>query len=360
MLPKAARLIVSALDLHAWPTPLLSAPAYAAALTFMGDPATYRAFRAAGVSALTPGFRLFPTAHANADQHFWWRFGHAAALAQAPAPATQSEWLMPLRARPTNLAADFDLAGLPRARAHVTVWLWPFGWASQVEMRFTGPLDAGQAAQITAALANGGMKPFKLGGQTLSLVQLFQKVGDAVEADLLAAGAKPVAQLRVPRRMVVGYVCAPGEPFRRFAAEPWPGDASPLRWSDKDRAALVSILAARPVAMSEVNQVGAPGQPYGVVSVKRGNIALTHPQHGALLMLRHATDCGWSRTPQFCLMANVRASLLTWAALGALAASPGVGANHAALVAAGEQAAKALRANYSNPVFQALSMKRAA
>jgi hypothetical protein len=109
-----------------------------------------------------------------------------------------------------------------------------------------------------------------------------------------------------------------------------------------------------------VNLLDQPGSPFRHAQLGRGNYALTHPQSGALLMLRHHGESAWRRTAQLCLIGNARASLITWAALNGLAGGAGVNSAHQSLITAGEHAARRLKSYYGNPIFQQAAGRLAA
>ncbi|WP_293676571.1 hypothetical protein [uncultured Phenylobacterium sp.] len=361
MLPDAGRLIISAFDTHLWPTPLLQVSDLSPDLAFLASPAEYRAMRQGAGPKDGAALRLFPLAGDQVHEHFWWRYVQALKLATAGSPGPR-EWLAPLRCRPKALPATFRLAGHPAVKAHLTIWLWPFGWSSQVEVRLGGPIAFAQVRQATAALSGGGGQPFEINGQPLSLVDLFAAMAKAVKADVPAAGSQSIDVLRVPRRLVIGFVAAQGQAYKGFEASPPPLQPPliPDRWSDSQRAQIASVLAGKPLALADINAIDLGTSPFSVIRLGRGDYALAHPQHGALLMMRHPRDSNWNRGSQFCLVNNVRASLIAWAALSGLAAGTPATPDHKALMTAGKAAAGRLRGYYNNPVFQRLSNNLAA
>lgn len=361
MLPTAARLVVSAFDLHLWPTPLMQSAAYSPALQFLATPDAYRTMRGQAGFQLSNGFRLFLVDADSADHHFWRRYAKAANIPPAPTPGAACEWLMPLRCRPISFEPAFQIDGVGPVRAHVTVWLWPFGWSSQVEFRLSGPLAFDTCQKVVAAISTSATKPFALNGQARSLPELFAQIGDRVCEDVAAPASNPLSVLQVSRRLVVGFVAEKGQEFRRFTQQAAPSDASPKRWSDSERAKIVSLLTGRDMPVQDVNKLDQPGTPYRHAQLGRGNYALTHPQSGALLMLRHHGEPGspWRRTAQLCLIGNARASLISWAALGGLTGGSSTSPDHQSLITAGEHTARRLKSYYGNPVFQQATSKAA-
>jgi hypothetical protein len=356
MLPDASRLLVSAFDLHVWRDPLVTAAKLGPGFQALADPAGYRKLReqADGKATDTKNFRVF-LVPAKSDTHHFWRRYQAAVDGSAAAAGDVRELLVPLRCRPRAAAPTFTAPGLPDAVAYQTVWVWPFAWASQVEVRFAGqpPLTFDQVEQAVAALKTRDATPFRDGGEPLSLIDLFRRLGDLAREDVAAVGAQPDV-MYVPRRMVVGVTAAKDAEFRRFAAQPAADDPSPGRLIDDARARVVSLMSRKKLGLGEVNAIDKRMGDYGLASLGRGQFALAHPQEGAVLMLRHHGDCAWSRGGQLCLQGNVRTSLIMWAALAGLTGAR-QDVQNPPLVEAGREAAGLLRAYYRNPVFMRAS-----
>ena len=208
---------------------------------------------------------------------------------------------------------------------------------------------------IQTAVASRSAPALTLGDRAMTVTDLFKDLRAKIHADVTAA--KPMEKLRVPQRTVTGFIAAPGEPFDQFVT--FPGMAAARQWPDVDRAEIGSLLVGRPMSVAEGNRFGAPGDDFQVVSLRRSNYALTHPQHGALLMMQHARDSAWRRGAQHCLIGNVRASLLAWAALSSLS-DVGALADLNPFVAPATTARTLLRYSYENPIFKQLSQHLAA
>ena len=340
-MPRMARFVASMFDLHTWSKPLIHAADLRPDFQFMATPAVYRSVRVAAAPKGSPGFWLLPVYNDVAKHTFWRRFRNALDL--APGAADHRDWLAPMRCRPKAIAPNFTSASLPSpVRAHVTVWLWPFGWSTQIEIRFNQHLDLGEVEPIASALTGSG-PAFTLDGKALSTSALFGTLAKAIVGDVAAAGSDPEDVVRVQRRVVMGLIAERGQPFGRFDAAP--------RLSGAERARIVSLLG-RTVDIVEVNEVGEPGGRYRFVGLGGPEFAISHEQLGVVVMLRHPLDSGRRRSKQYCLMGNVRASLLAWAALGGV----GAGVRPTPEMEPMIQAAGATRANladaYRNRVFQ--------
>jgi hypothetical protein len=335
---RIARLVASVFDLHTWSKPLADAD-LGPDFRFMATPAEHRAMRVAGASRESANFRVFPIYSKASRNTFWRRYVNALDLAREA--ADDRDWLIPLRARPKSLAPTLTVPGLAApVKVYVTVWLWPFGWSSQLEMRVGrhGGLD--EVETITSALT-GAATPFALAGKALSTSGLFAAVARAVVGDVVSPDADPQDVLRVQRRAVFGLVAEQGQIVEPF--DP------PSRRSDLERARIASLLG-RTVDVVEVNQIGQPGSAYRLTPLGRPEFALTHNQLGAVVMLRHPLDSGplHTRSRQFCLLGNIRASLLAWAALSAV----GTVGRNTPLAQAAAGARDALRDSCHNRVFQ--------
>ena len=340
-MPQMARMVASVFDLHTWSKPLVNPADLGPDFQFMATPADYRAMRVVATPKQSATFRLFPMYSKGAQHTFWRRFVNALDL--TPASADHRDWLVPVRCRPKTLAPNFILASLPSpVRAHVTVWLWPFGWSTQIEMRFNHHPNLDQAEQIALALT-GSATTFELGGKVLSTSGLFAALAKAIVGDVAATGSDPEDVTRVQRRMVLGLIGEQGEPFDRFDAPP--------RRSGAERARIASLLG-RTVDMIEVNDVGKPGGRYLFNGLGGPEFALSHEQLGVVAMLRHPLDSGRRRSKQFCLLGNIRASLLAWAALGGAATGVRPTPQMEPLIEAARSARTNLIDSCRNRVFQ--------
>ena len=314
MLPKIARMFLSIFDIHIRPTLMVQPSELGADLQFLATPVGYRSMREKKVPVLSAGFRIFPVDTSAEYPGFWKGYANSVGLVE---PADCRDWLIPLRCRPMTIAPEFHIPGMAAPlRSYITVWLWPFGWSSQIELRIAGPMDFNQVESITSALYSKSAKPFTTAGAGASLSDIFKVVAARVNADTVAQGANSYTLPFVPRRMVVGLIGKQGEAFERFNAV-LEGTSAVQRWSDSDRSRIVSLLGPS-VGLTQVNEVKPSGSPYSTVDLGDTQTAVLHDQLGALLMLRHPNDTQWKRDGQLRLLGNIRASFMAWAALNGL------------------------------------------
>lgn len=366
MLPEVSRMSVSAFDTHLWLAPLCDPALVRPEVRDLADRDALRARRLSGAAWASPRFRLFTLTRelAQTKNNFWKVFAAAAgASAQPPAPADIGEWLLPVRCRPIALAPAFERPGAAAARAYVTVWLWPFGWSTQIDFRLGGRMSLADCRTVVGTLSAGGSRPFRLGAETLSLSELFQRVGGQISGDVVAPGAATPILTQINRRLAVTLTAAPGQALQRFFAAPNADPPVRPRWTDLERGEIASVLAGQPFGSLQAANAATGGGPFKPLSLpnrrcpEQSNLAIAHTELGVLMLLRHPPDIGWSRDGQRCLASNVRASWLAQLALTGLVRKVrgAAGSPAAALVQAATGALAGLKSYYSNPVFQALA-----
>jgi hypothetical protein len=323
MLPPIEWISVSAFDVHLWPRPLTNRLALSAPMRVLCDPDAYRAARIAGNKLELPGFWVFPLQRelAQPGNHFWQRYAIAAELSipgfENDAPPDVRDWLLPLRCRPRQWPVEFTTAGTATiVTAHVTVWLWPFGWASSIEFSFRPQpgLSVDDVRAVIASLqSSSGLPSFRLSGQSQKLSALFRLLRDRVAANLAANAMPSGAVAKVLRRVVTAVVAPKGSVLPSYRVL----GPSRSRLSDSERGRVLGMLMGR-----DVDASGAIGLEKGnnvhFTPLPGGSFAISKSDSGSLLFMRHPTDTGSRRDKYRCFFANVRSCWIASAALGEL------------------------------------------
>jgi len=354
---RASSLLVSFFDAHAWARPLLGTAALGSSLQFLGTPESYRAFRRAGKPVLSGRFQYVPLVEAEAALHKFW--APYLSVTGGPGPADAREWLAPVRCLPRGPKVQFLAPALGRRPAeavdcHLAVWLWPFGWASQMELELKGPLTLGEIEHFRAAVLDPLTDAFQpAAGQGKGLVGVFRRLAKDLTFDVLPTGAFLADEVLCSRFMVMGHAAVRGEPFDRFDVAAVPANAADGLMPDADCARLLALVAENPRMLTRAE--GSHENPFALAVLRLSDYALTHPQKGMLVMMRHHQDSAWRRRRQLCLLRNLRLSALVSAALRGLDRSTAVSAEHQVLIDAGRTAQSGLRRFYTNPAFLTLA-----
>ena len=297
--PMIERLHASVFDLHLWKSPLIEGHALNSGLAHFADPAASATPRtnAAGVSL--PNLWVFSLAHRHDRHRFWGRY---AELADS-APADVKHWLLPLRCRPKTLCLKF-VGGIPQPVAtFATIWLWPFGWVSNLEFSVRTPLGLSRIQKVSQALRGKVAEPpFLLDGAVAKLPQVFNHLSQLVQQDVPAGGKGPGADLIVSKRMVLTLVPTKDSPPRRYGASP----AHVSQWSDADRARLHAALLADDVGIDEILRRERESAFMLTAPLDDGvSFALTYFDEGTLLSLGPLGELGKWRETGRCFARNV-------------------------------------------------------
>lgn len=351
MLPKVENLTVSLFDFHLWESPLIDAACLNPAVQFLGNPAEYRKMRITVNKLELTKLRVFPLIGELDHNHFWRRYAQAAKIMHlnaASAICIDREWLLPLRCRPTSLDLYFQVTDRHLVtKAYATIWLWSFGWSSNVEFTLRLPLSFDDVQAIAGSLHPGVAKPFVLAGSKKSLPEVFRFLTQQLKGDLSGSEKIPHDTLELPRRIIMSIVVPKNTPPQRYGNTP----LSLPRWSDSERARMHGALLGRDVTVQKV--VEWENNDSLLTHLLGTNFALTHPKNGTLLMLRDPTD-GRRRDKHRCLTANIRSCWLSIVALVQLTTNVKERAadNHsiANLVAAGDETLAQIEKYYKNPV----------
>jgi len=313
MPPPVERLVVSLFDLHLWTKPLVDLQLLNPMVAFLADPAEYNNLRGATRKIELANLCLFPLNIELSYNKFWERYALAAGLhANAGAgssTADVSPWLLPLRGRPKLLDLSFQ-SSKPKltAKAYATIWLWPFGWSSQIEFGIRAPLTFNEISAISAGLRGKRPAPFVLGGKPKDLSEIFKTLAQMVVGDIGKPGKVLADSLILPKHLVLTLVPPKEIPPRRYGNSP--SDLAP--WSDADRARLHGALLGRQVTLPEL--IGwEKNSVFMLTKFDAGNFALTHFDNGSLLMLGEGKH-KW-RESRRCFARNVSCVCVTALAL---------------------------------------------
>ncbi len=74
-----------------------------------------------------------------------------------------------------------------------------------------GKLSIADCRAIVATLGTGAKPPLRIDGESLNLTELFQKIADMLNHDVVAPGAALLDLLQIPRRIVVSIAAAEGQ-----------------------------------------------------------------------------------------------------------------------------------------------------
>jgi len=289
-----ARLHVSVFDLHLWKSPL-NKKTLKDDLQFLADPAKYATFQAAETAVELANLRAFPLTVRSDRSRFWLRYATLAVNGSG----NVGHWLVPLRCRPKNLQLSFDVRS-PNlaAKTFATIWLWPFGWASQLEFAVRAPLDFSDVQTITQALREKkDPLPYVLADNRKSLSAVFSHLAGIVLQDVCAAGKSPGEDLMLTKHINVTLVPSKEMPIQRYGSIP----PSLPRWSDAERSRFHAALLGKNVTVLDLLK-REKDSVFMLTQLDGGNFGLTYFEEGTLLILGPASN--W-REKGRCLARNV-------------------------------------------------------
>jgi hypothetical protein len=284
---KFRRVAIRIFDFHLSLDPLVAPASLNPAVDFLGDPAKYKLqFEAKPVVA--GAFRVRPLRKKSRTYHHFWKY-----YADAFGEFDPWRMLVPFLCEPTQykLAVTDPRKGV-RAFARPATYLFPFGWATTIEMSLHGKdMTASELRDFIGALRNQTDGPFLLDGKPIALSAVLKKYGEEIKKTCFKKGTAAADFRRVDRHMIVSLSQFDGNITYykpRYKAD------TPMPAADK--AALHGILLGREVSPAEIitsDENGKPG--FLLTRFADAGFALTYFDRGILLFVQNKAirpECG--------------------------------------------------------------------
>jgi hypothetical protein len=230
----------------------------------------------------TEHFTIEPlTREEISESHFWRRITGSAAANSVPALLT---WhCLPLLAQPgrLNLELTADDLGI-RTEVKAVVYLWPWGWSTNLKARITGELPLASLREIIGGLRKDhARKPLSLDGSAVKPWVVFSRISGWIQEELYRDG--PLENTAIHRHFFLAIQAAQGD-VRPYSSK----SGLALRPLDKDdRAALHGVLLGREVLSAELEKrETADPRPFLYTDRFTGaGFALTDREQGSVLVL---------------------------------------------------------------------------
>jgi hypothetical protein len=121
---------VTVFDLHLWKRCQVEAADVTSALQDLVEGASRASFSASGKMRDIGQLRVFSVGHASDRSRFWRKYANIV----SGEPVDTGGCLLPVRCRPKSFRLTFAALPTLTVNAFATIWLWPFGWASSLEL----------------------------------------------------------------------------------------------------------------------------------------------------------------------------------------------------------------------------------
>ncbi|MBW7968332.1 hypothetical protein [Bradyrhizobium sp. BR 10289] len=203
-----ARVVYCVFDVHLWSQPFIATD-FDPRVHFLLSSAGYRQMRVGGAKIELANLVLFPLRD-ELDlrrNHFWPRYQTAADNVPGSIPGfgDACDFMWPLRCRPKNFdvalnGAEWNAGG----KARSTIWLWPFGWSSLLELEFSAGDQFDDLLEAGIRLRQKDPAPLLLNGKAAAVSTALAHLSQLVRQDLCtpAAQGRAMESIRLPRYVV--------------------------------------------------------------------------------------------------------------------------------------------------------------
>ncbi|WP_315750187.1 MULTISPECIES: hypothetical protein [unclassified Bradyrhizobium] len=215
-----ARAVYCVFDVHLWSQPFVAAD-FDPRVHFLWSSRDYREMRSQGAKIELANLVLLPL-NDEFDlrrNHFWPRY--QAVASNIPGTITSfgdaCDLVWPLRCRPKNLDLTLNEAVWHKAgRVRSTIWLWPFGWSSMLEIDLPADDEFDGLLDIGIALREKDPAPLLLKGKAVGVSGALAHLSQLVRQDLCtpAAQGKAMETTRLPRYVVCALELSKGFQIR--------------------------------------------------------------------------------------------------------------------------------------------------
>lgn len=176
------------------------------------------------------------------------------------------------------------------------IFVWPFGWSSSLHLTLQGPLTLIKLRQQMNLILE--TRVFQAGREPLSLVEVFQRLSNALRADLYGAGKLVGDYIHKPRHQVIA-VTASDPPFPRY------DDA---RLAHGDWARIFAVVLGSQVKPADVTRL--KDELLISTNKKDGTFAVTDFDRGSFLLLSGASRRGKGERSSSCMTHNLETASL--------------------------------------------------
>lgn len=345
-------------DFHLMLAPLAGGTQPKAAFNYLVDPALYNAqYTAAGAKTNTANLSFSPLHWRTLNFHHFWK--HYQTI-QPAAGGKYDFWKLQM----PFIGAVKDpiklISGSPNINGTVvaTVFLSAIGWSTSLNISIAGQMTTAELSDFVGKLSNKSTALFEIGGQSLTLPEVFEYIGKLVLSEVYEP--KSIDAIKIKRQLIVCPFEATG-PVAHYPA----GQVGAKRISTADRASLHSIIQGAAVSFSDVG-ILEKEKKFLLTQFHDGpDFAITYFDRGTLLfMLETAIDSGAARralqSKLDCLLTNIRNYLLVTLDLYqfclATANNPNLDAKTKALRADLVYSLQSIPQGYSNHFCQSFHM----
>lgn len=203
-----ARVVYCIFDVHLWSQPFVAAD-FDPRVHFLWSASAYRQMRGTGARIELANLVLLPLGD-ELDlrrNHFWPRY--QAVANNVPGSVTSfgdaCDLVWPLRCRPKDLDLTLDGAVWnTNGKVRSTIWLWPFGWSSMLEIDLPAGDEFDDLLDIGIKLRQKEPAPLLLKGKAVGVSGALGHLAQLVRQDLCtpAAQGKAMESVRLPRYVV--------------------------------------------------------------------------------------------------------------------------------------------------------------
>jgi hypothetical protein len=187
-----ARVVYCIFDVHLWSQPFVAAD-FDPKVLFLSSASGYRQMRVSGAKIELANLVLLPLSDEFdlRRNHFWPRY--RAVADNIPGSVTPfgdaSDFVWPLRCRPKNL--DLTLNGTvwnTNRKVRSTIWLWPFGWSSLLEIDLPAGDEFDDLLEIGINLRQKDPAPLLLQGKAVAVSSALAHLAQLVRQGSVHAG----------------------------------------------------------------------------------------------------------------------------------------------------------------------------
>jgi hypothetical protein len=343
-----ARVVYCIFDVHLWSQPFVAAD-FDPRVRFLWSSSGYRQMRSRGAKIELANLVLLPLSDEFdlRRNHFWPRYQAAANNISGSVTSfgDACDLVWPLRCRPKNL--DLTLNGAvwnTNRKVRSTIWLWPFGWSSLLEIDLPAGDEFDDLLDIGIKLREKDPAPLLLKGMAVGVSSALAHLAELVRPDLCtpAAQGKAMESTRLPRYVVCALELPKGFQVRRNI-------------SMADRMSLIGAVRGQ-----ELNQSKFLSKPPLFTPLGDGNFAVTEFDAGTAIVQRHRQDrTGTKLESNHCFYVNTRNFFSIFLTLHRMIAYLAVKSKDDARAAAAASVLASLPAEYRNRLCSEFAAKYA-
>jgi hypothetical protein len=343
-----ARVVYCIFDVHLWSQPFVAAD-FDPRVHFLWSSSGYRQMRSRGAKIELANLVLLPLSDEFdlRRNHFWPRYQAAANNISGSVTSfgDACDLVWPLRCRPKNL--DLTLNGAvwnTNRKVRSTIWLWPFGWSSLLEIDLPAGDEFDDLLDIGIKLREKDPAPLLLKGMAVGVSSALAHLAELVRQDLCtpAAQGKAMESTRLPRYVVCALELPKGFQVRRNI-------------SMADRMSLIGAVRGQ-----ELNQSKFLSNPPLFTPLGDGNFAVTEFDAGTAIVQRHRQDrTGTKLESNHCFYVNTRNFFSIFLTLHRMIAYLAVKSKDDARAAAAASVLASLPAEYRNRLCSEFAAKYA-